>query len=66
MTNEAEGDAQSAALARYKTRSAELYSELTEGPSDPLEPPYDEDEREQMEHAHRVLGRAMEREVFDR
>jgi hypothetical protein len=61
---ERESEPLGAALAAYKQRSAAFYTELTEGPSDPLAPPYDEDEREQMEAAHRHLGRAMEAEVF--
>ena len=54
-----------AALAAYKARSEALYSELANGPSDPFAPGYDEDEREQMETAHRLIGKAMEGEVFD-
>ena len=58
--------AEEAALDAYKARSEALYAQLTEGPEDPLAPPYDEDEREQMTEAHRLLGKAMEGEVRER
>jgi hypothetical protein len=53
-----ENDPQDAAVERYKARSALMFSILTLGTPDP-------DEAERVAEAHRIVGKAMEAEVFD-
>lgn len=53
-----------AAVAHYLRRSAAFYRLLTEGFPDPADGDLTPEEREEVEAAHRALGRAIEREVF--
>jgi hypothetical protein len=53
-----ENDPQDAAVERYKARSALLFDILTTGTPDP-------DEAQRVASAHRIVGNAMEAEVFD-